>query len=280
MNIISLNLEALKKLEFSNAISTEGGLYALDCFDTRKIIKKLDFVGTPYYNNKLKIVLSLYKNKAILPKEFCIPEGLVESAGVISGFYLPFIRGDNLQKLLNSNDISHSKKIEYLKAIGNLLDKIKNLKVYLNDLHENNFMIDTDGNLRVIDLDSSVIGDAKPFASKYLTPFSLAAYIDKYKKVNDEVFGYIYPTHDTDLYCYIIVILNYLLGINVSSYNKKQFDNLLNCLNGTRIDKELIDIISLIVTEHNNINPVNYLDTITKKQVSELKDIKKQFLKR
>ena len=212
----------------------------------------------------------------MLPEKFCIPEGLIESDGKINGFYLPFIKGNNLQKLLSSREISHNQKIKYLKAVGNLLDEIKNLRMYLNDLHEDNFMIDQNDNLKVIDLDSSVIGEVKPFASKYLTPFSLAAHIDKYKKINDnESFGYIYPTHDTDLYCYIIVILNYLFDAKISSYNKNQFSNLLNFLDSVCIDKELIDIFSFIITNEKNINPVNYLDTITEKQLVKLRGVKK-----
>lgn len=277
MHILNLNKESLEPFSLNeNTISTEGELYTFNFEGSKKLIKLLDFYETPYYNNKLKIILSLNNFRNVLPEELCIPEGLIQTNDFINGFYLPFIKGTNLKTILSSNEVSHNTKIEYLKLVGNLLETIKNIDFYLNDLHEDNFIITDGGKLKAVDLDSAVIGNTLPFASKYLTPFSLAARVSKYKVVNKkDAFGYIYPSNDTDLYCYMIMILNYLLGVRVSSYKIESFNKLLNELNDIGLDKELIDVFSLIISNKENINPVNLLDTITEKQFNKIRRLRK-----
>jgi len=152
MDIINLNLEKLNRLDLTNTSSTEGGLYTFEFESDKKVVKELDFIGTPYYNNKLKIVLSLNNLKNVLPEELCVPEGLIEYGGIISGFYLPFINGKTLKAILSSKDISHNTKIMYLKSVGKLLEKLKNTNLYLNDLHEDNFIITDKENINPLNL--------------------------------------------------------------------------------------------------------------------------------
>ncbi|UKI28760.1 MAG: hypothetical protein L6V78_07850 [Clostridium sp.] len=61
-------------------------------------------------------------------------------------------------------------KIKYLKDIGTILEKMDEVRkyaeledFYLNDLHEGNFIVDEEGTLRVIDLDSCKIAGNMPF---------------------------------------------------------------------------------------------------------------------
>lgn len=280
MDVVDVKLQNLKPVILSRGItSAEGGLFYLDLNGKKKIVKIVDMVGSTYYNSKMNIVRHLNNNQSLLPCEYVIPEGLVKDK-FIYGFYMPYVSGTNLKLLLYDEYVSHDDKIKYLKMVGALLLKLEklnqgsNLNVHLNDLHEANFIITYDEALKVIDLDSSVICDAKAFPSKYLSPFSLAASCRKYEEIDEEhAFSYIKPSLDTDLYCYIIMIINYIIGVpKFNICDIKSYKDLLTKFSKSGFDKELVEIFSLILSENNhNINPVSYLDLITEENVMKLR---------
>lgn len=147
---------------------------------------------------------------------------------------------------------------------------------YINDLHESNFIANMDkGELYVIDLDSCKIGTNAPCPARYLTPSALLNNVKgKYNIVdNDKVPGHVVADENTDIYCYIITILNYLYGCNINNLSIDQFYNYLNYLENIGFHKELVEYFSRIVINKCNENPVNLLDSITNEQVYRAKEI-------
>lgn len=144
---------------------------------------------------------------------------------------------------------------------------------YINDLHESNFIVNTQKKqLHVVDTDSCKIAKNLAFCSKYLTPSSLFGKLDKSKyHVIDtlSVGGYVQPNEDSDLYCYAMMILNFLYGENVNSFNLSEFYQYLNYLLDVGIDKELIDIFSNLVTFKPNENPMHLLDSLSYEQMGK-----------
>ena len=51
-----------------------------------------------------------------------------------------------------------------------------------------------------------------------------------------------------------------------------EFYNYLNYLNKIGVDKNLTDIFNNLLTPKDNINPVNYLDTLTNEQIVRAKE--------
>ena len=51
-----------------------------------------------------------------------------------------------------------------------------------------------------------------------------------------------------------------------------EFYNYLNYLNKIGVDKTLTDIFNNLLTPKDNINPVNYLDTLTNEQIVRAKE--------
>ena len=175
--------------------------------------------------------------------------------------------------------------------------------IYLNDLHASNFIVDPKTKeIRVLDLDSCRICDSKPFPARYLTPFSLLNQApgenkyDIYKKelINDEglpvlqlmsyeeydknyckyanyrdELGFVNSNQESDLYCYIVLFLNYLYGGSVGSLIIEKFYNYICYLEKLGFDKELLESIIKIVTNAPNDNISKYLDTITEEQVEK-----------
>lgn len=173
--------------------------------------------------------------------------------------------------------------------------------IYLNDIHASNFIVDTQNqDIKVVDLDSCRICNSKPFLARYLTPLSLfneapgknkydiykkelnskanistiemmlynknEPYYSEYLSSESEL-GFVNSNRESDLYCYVILFLNYLYGENVGLFSLEEFYNYIDYLNQIGFDNELLKSILKIITNAPNDNIGQYLDTITEEQV-------------
>lgn len=211
-----------------------------------------------------------------LPESFCVPDNLVAIDQTISGFTVPFVEGENLASVLADPNVSIKKQINYLKQIGEILDQLKQMRkstpvngLYLNDLHESNFIVDSKSEtIRVVDLDSCKIGSNLPMSSRYLVPTALVADAQgKYKRnTNPGASGYIVADENSDLYCYNIMILNYLYGSSVNNMGLIDFYDYLTYLSEIGMEPDLINSFRMLLHSCDNRNPVPELDSITKEQ--------------
>lgn len=233
--------------------------------------------------NKLYIVLDLIKNANLIKiDELVLPQDLIFVRKVFRGFTMPLYPNSiTLKKLLNDKDISTEDKIDYLKKVGSILRKMKEIRdsglitnFYLNDLHEGNFIIDRDWDLHVVDMDSCKINRNKSSLSLYLSGYKspirdlpLKYKTQKSDSDNDnflsDAFSRIEPSENTDLYCYMIMILNFILGIEYTHcFSIKDYYSILNVLKNNGMSRELISIFELIYSSEDNLNPEYYLDSL------------------
>ena len=222
----------------------------------------------------------------LIPDNFCIPDHLVTVSHQIVGFTIPYIKGINLSTILNNKKIPLEEKIHYLKEIGKILDKLNTIRTYtklnnfyINDLHEDNILVNTNNQkIFLIDLDSSKIESNQTFPSKYLTPTSLVRYVEeKYPKCNNNTnLGYIEATEESDLYCYNIMLLNFLKGENINNLSLDEYYDYLNILDRVGIHQELLDSFYKILNTSKNENPYPLLDSITYKQIYKTRKIKRK----
>lgn len=284
INISKKKFQELKKIDLSREIfNTEGTIYDFEYRGEKKILKTLYTLNGYTFANKLYTIEMLDSNKEYLPSSFYIPDYLCASEGKIIGFTVPKIEGTNLSTILNDSSINYKEQIYYLKKIGEILNQLHNIRkytplnsIYINDLHESNFIVDNNNReLKVIDLDSCKICSNEPFAARFLTPVSMVSEVDKYKVNNDpHSNGYIVPNSDSDLYCYSMIILNYLYGGKISNIGIENFYEYLNYLEFIGLNKELIDIFSkLLVGNCKNENPLNYLDSLNSEQICRSKKL-------
>ncbi len=289
MNVISLSRKQFDKLNLLSVphgvINTEGEIYDFVYKREDKIIKNLYYQDGVIFANKLYTLEMLDYYREMLPDMFMVPDSLVTVSHRVVGFSIPKIKGINLSMLLKNSHGDLKTQILYLKKIGELLQEMKYIRKYtslkdlfLNDLHEDNFIIeDTSNELKVVDLDSCKISDNFVFPARYLTPFSLLNYSKgKYTISNDDRLGYVVPDENTDLYCYNIIILNYLRGEKVNNYSISEFYDFINYLDMIEVDKNLLDSFNSLLSNSSNINPYLYLDTINYKKLSKarLKNLK------
>lgn len=276
MNMSEKRFDNLEPLILPNHVyNTEAKLFVLEeknKWKKRKyVLKKLFNDSGRLFSNKLYTINELIdKSDEISIPELVLPDRLVSIYGNIVGFTMPYIENINLQTILNSYEYSNEQKIGYFKEIGEILEHMKKIRdytsvteFYLNDLHENNFILNKEtGKINVVDLDSCKIGFNSAFAARYLNSKSPVNVVSKYRKVSSAIYNdyRILPDENTDLYCYIIIILNYLYGGNVSDLSMPEFYGYLSYLHELGVSYELIDKIALVYTEKDNENIYPYLD--------------------
>lgn len=254
INLSSRSFKGLRTLELPNTVyNTEGKIYIYEDKDKWNkrihLVKKLYINSGPIFSNKLATINSLvdYEGQIGIP-EFVYPEKLLTVNREIVGFTMPYVPSTNLKEILSDSATPAEVKIKYLKDIGTILEKMEEVRkyadlddFYLNDLHEGNFIVDREGTLRVIDLDSCKIAG-------------------KYKLSNFRCSGDIIPNKDTDLYCYIITVLNTIFGRETHRLPLETFYDYLEYLREIGVSTELIDIISDIYSNKHNTNPRDLLD--------------------
>lgn len=276
MNSINIdkNLkETLWDYHIDDGIITAEGNIFINPLNKKQVLKVFHRQNGIYFSNKLYTINSLYDiKKEINIDEIVFPDQLLILEDKIVGYSMPHIQGPTLDIFLNDSKIDLTNKIKYLKQLGTILRKLEqirnekpNLNLYLNDLHEKNLIINLEQNkLKVVDIDSCRIYENHPFISKYLSNISaLKQFPDKYNsKMNISCGGSFIPDANTDTYCYIIIILNFLYQGNVQNLTIDEYFNYLNYLKDINAPKELIDNLALLYSNEDNQNIDYLLDTI------------------
>lgn len=282
MKTLNISKNAFKKLQqfmidkrLSNTEANFYLFYEKDKWNTDpKLIKFLFHTSGPVYSNKLFTINELIDNREMINiPELILPEKLAIVDGNIIGHTIPYIENTNFSLILDDYSITNKEKLEMFRQIGNILEQMKGVRektvlndFFLNDLHEGNFILNKETNkINVIDLDSAKISGNKPFEAKYLTPKSpISTMPKKYIQNQDLRFpGFIISDENSDYYCYIIMVLNFLYKGNIRELTIDKFYTYLNYLRSLGLSYELLDKFSKIYEYVNNENIKDYLDLIS-----------------
>ncbi|MGM9879325.1 MAG: hypothetical protein ACI31R_04800 [Bacilli bacterium] len=275
-NISEKKLSFLDKLKLpSDILNTESEIFIFESKDkwdkNEKVFKKLYIDEGEVFGNKLYIINEeINKKEDIDIEELIIPEELISIKGKISGFTMPYIDNINLKTILGSCEFTVKEKISYLKQVGEILEKMKKVRLYknvpnfyLNDLHSSNFILNKNTDrINVIDMDSARIGNSLSAPSKYLNKKSFISEVPKYKKINNNIGGFYEADENTDLYCYTLMILEYLYGDGIDKLSIGDYYIYMEYLSSLGASKEILDKFSLIYSNKDNENPYEYLDLL------------------
>ena len=277
MKVISISKRKLKRLpnlQLSGKVfNTEGQLFIYDeknKWDHFNELLKIYYNQTDaYLADKIYIISQLIASGKYLDiPELVLPTSLVSVDGEITGFAMPYIENNiNLSLLLKNPKVNIKQKLEYLKEILALLEKINNIKqlenkFFLGDIHEGNFILDIDEQIvKAVDLDSSYINNSSISVSKYLT-FNSKITNNPIKYPHDEE-GRAIPNKNTTMLCFIYMLLNSLSNSEVSYWSMNEFYNYLYFLEKSGISKELLTVINDIYTPtQSNDFDASLLDSI------------------
>lgn len=276
---------SLNRLVLNEKVSnTESDIFLYDYNGSKYILKELYPFEKNKCDNRIRTLLNIESNNNIIPDYFIKPEFLVSLDYQIKYWSSRFIDGINLNVIINNDNISFDIKKKYLKRIGHILKQMdyirRNTKLndfYIGDLNENNFIVDKNGRLLICDVDSIKINGNKSSVSKYINPFSLfsKAGTRKYRVDNSDnrIADYVIDKN-TDLYCYNIMIMNFLYGGEVNDIDTEEFYRFLNYLDGINIDHNMISMFNKIILEEDNSNPCYYIDSLTDNKIIKARKFK------
>ena len=265
--------------------NTEARIFHYNHRGRHKVFKDYYLSDGVLFGSKLFTVQALDNYKEYLPESFVIPDSSVTINGKVVGFTVPFVEGTNLEMILKSTRVSLKEQIYYLKKIGELLEQLKEIRehtplkdIYINDLQESNFIVNPNNrSIKTIDLDSCKIETNSPFPARYMSDKDLISrntyekyIVNKEQKVNE---GYYIANQESDMYCYIIMILNFLMGTNVSRMTVQDFYDYLNYLESIGVSKELLNTFETILRYDSNTNPAHYLDSLDYTQTGRAKEV-------
>lgn len=278
ISISRATFEKLRPLSLSKeVIFTESKVYDFNYYGNSKILKVLNAsFGLPFAN-KLYTVEMLNSNKEYLPNSFVIPDATVSVKNQIIGFTVPKVDGVPLSILLTDKTIYCKEKISYLKRVGDILNHLSYIRkytpldsIYINDLNPSNIIVNPKNKEQyIIDLDSCKIGKNESFPARFMTVNSLLNNVPKKYNINNNEYslGHVVADENSDLYCYNIMILNYLYGSNVNNFTLDEFYQYLDYLKSLKVNKELLNSFYGLLTQKPNINPAYYLESLTEKQI-------------
>lgn len=278
MDIINMSSKQITSNITLDSYNTSGYLKIVNYFNRKMVIKKIDPIRCDEVISKI-LFLNRYKN--LMPSNFVIPEFLVLLDNKDLYMAIDYINGNNLGDVLKDKNINIRDKKIYLSYIGNTLEEMRHMRenpllsdFCLGDLHEDNFIV-SNKKLYTIDLDDIKIDSISPIVS-YLQVGSLFSYLHTDKYIIEDYNPYFVKykvDYNTDMYCYIMVILNFLYGDNVNNMNINDFYCYLDYLYKIGIDSSLLECFNSISSSDDNINPMNYIDSLTSNQIYRAKKI-------
>lgn len=278
MDIINMSSKQITSNITLDSYNTSGYLKIVNYFNRKMVIKKIDPIRCDEVISKV-LFLNRYKN--LMPSNFVIPEFLVLLDNKDLYMAIDYINGNNLGDVLKDKNINIRDKKIYLSYIGNTLEEMRHMRenpllsdFCLGDLHEDNFIV-SNKRLYTIDLDDAKIDSISPISS-YLQMGTLFSKFEtyKYKIIEESPYFVKYEVnYNTDLYCYIMIILNFLYGDNVNNMDIEEFYCYLDYLYKIGIDSSLLECFNSISSSDDNINPMNYIDSLTSNQFYRAKKI-------
>ncbi len=296
MQIIELNrrtIRKMKKIELeAGNINTEGNLYLFEeknkWHKEKKVYKELFHDIGHIFSNKLFTLNELIDNRELIGmEELVIPEKLAVVDNKVEGFVMPYIHNISFYSILNDQNISNHDKIRFFKEISEIIKRMDNVRknvipdFYLNDLHEGNFIYNINTKrINVVDMDSCKINGNKPFVSKYLTPLSPIVDMPGKYAVHDEEanLGYIIPDRNSDLYCFAVMVLNYLYKDRITRLSKEAYYLYLEYLISIGLPMDFVSSLARIYEYKDNENIGDYLYLLNDQIVNKAR--KDVFLKK
>ena len=270
MNIVLKESELKRLKEYpldNNILNTESIIYYYKRdykTDETLLLKKLYDTRDKKVERKIRTVETLQTSPLMDYKELVIPEDVISIQGIKSGFTIKEITNNtNLQLILNNNDIPTSKKIELLKKIGDLLNRINasSQEFYFGDLQPSNILVDDESNIYVVDLDSSAVNRKKPLETKYIINDKKTHDVRKYK-VNKAKRAY--PSKDIDIYCFNTMVLHTIACEPIHRTTIPEFYDYLNYLDDKGISRDILDVFSNHYSNKPNESVYPYLDELPK----------------
>lgn len=226
-----------------------------------------------YSENKITTLQDLeeMENELKLVQELLLFKKYISNRKEIIGILIDKGYEIDLQKFLNET-LSFQDLIFVFKNIGCVLEQLDYLRkkehiltnFFIGDIHEKNILVNKDTKqIQFIDLDSSKTKNNRAYLTKYLNFPKTFSYVK-----NNLSFKYPWDVYNfsnnqnTDLYCYMVILLKALFKIDIHLMNLDTFYKQMLDLKEQGLPEPLFQAFFHLYSPVDNINPYQYLDYI------------------
>ena len=282
LEVLELTRGEFEKLErfplIKGTLESESDLYYVPGNHKRiiKVYKNYRDVG--YVMGKMHEIDNLirYTTELNFP-ELLVPDGKAMIDGYMLGPTMPVIPGYTAKIYFYTFYSSVKVKVEILRKIGMLLEKIRLTSPKYNaafaDVHADNFIIPgfPSSNIKfspyfrivACDTDSMKLIDSPGVTGLYLADSDKFMDYEKYPLDDDYM---VMPSSNTDIYCYIMMTLELIAKSNyVSCLNEDEYYRYLDFLDKLGFDHKLLESFASIYDDTtDNISPLPYIDAVLK----------------
>lgn len=192
-----------KSLKLTNKISEgrTGTIYLTSDNQILKMFKTTSFTYIKDREETLKALLNIDVEEVVKPKN------LVYYNGVFVGYTMDYLPDGKSLYDIEKEKCSFEEKIDRIKKIEEVMQKLHNKKIYICDLNAENIFFDKDDNVKLIDCDAFVI------KKNVINTNVDDKFVDPFNKIVSE---------NSDLYAFAITILELLLNIRFKKEDKYQ----------------------------------------------------------
>lgn len=282
MRELELSRKQFNKLEkfplIEGTLESESNLYWVPNSKSEIIKVYKDYEDIAYMDEKWGAINNLIKYTSELDfPELLVPSGILKVKKQFMGSIYPVLEGYTIKQYLYTFYCPVKVKIEIFRKVGGILEKIKNSNPKYNaafaDVHTDNFMIigypsknilnGHDFKVMACDTDSMKILDSPGVTGLYLADSDKFADYEKYPLDKDYM---VIPSSNTDIYCFIMMILELVAKSNcVSFLNEDEYYYYLDYLDSLGFDSNLLrSFASIYEDDKDNISPLPYIDGLIK----------------
>lgn len=282
MKTLELNQTEFKQLEpfhlIEGTLEKESDLYYMPGNKNEIIKVYKNYQNKRYMAEKMATNANLLKYTSELSfPELLTPSGILKVDNEIVGTIYPRIKGYTTRIYFYTFYCPIKVKIEILRKIGTLLEKIKNTNPLYNaafsDVHVDNFMvtgfpsnnIKNSPNFKIMacDTDSMKLLDTPGITGYYLYDADKLGDYDKYPLDED---GFVIPSSNTDIFCYIMMIFDLISRSEyVYCLNEDEYYRYIDYLDKIGFDSKLLESFASVYDDNiDNISPLPYLDSLSK----------------
>ena len=254
-NIITIkDMNSLRSVLGNKEISQEENInsYTRIFVNEYGVVSKI-YVGNPEFSRKnIEIIKYLLDNRSLLSDRFIAkPISIIVYKEKTIGYTMPYVSGVTLQEYLSSSFVSRESRATALCSLGKALNSLPS-NVHIGDLHAQNVIVQPCEEIRVIDVDGFYVEGLHRMTCPldYLLEDEKEQLPAKYHTDNGEII----ISSESDLLCYTLIILNYLLGnYNYLSLSKDDRVRYLRFINKRGLDKDIVlSIHSVLFSNRKN----------------------------
>lgn len=237
----------------------------------QELIKLYECEDEEYLHDKKRDVQNLMRfGKEFNIPEIIIPTDILKVNFKFHGIILPKLEGKNARVYLESRKIPIKTKIQILKQIGTILEKISKLdngSFAFADVHNDNFfVIKEKSQIKTygLDADSMKMYDSRGRLNFYICYNDTIKNYEKYGRYGNSTGE---ASYQTDLFCFIMMILELLTNKEdlVHVMNIDDFYEYLDYLSLLGFNSKLLTCFLRIYDKNDdNINPLPYLNYLNK----------------